>query len=162
MGTKKHILRTSDGNVEIECIKGDPLSEDCPRCNEEIQQGIEKWLKLHEKYCLYCDESPKCFICLKKECEDWGADEHFIETYGTNRGCSRFLLQQYCSDFKCKYGFLGWWMRDWEKRRKEVRKEAWRKILHARRKAERNKRRVKKNAKSGKTKNNTTKVKRPV
>jgi hypothetical protein len=81
-----------------------------------------------------CDEKPVCYLCLRKKCNDWCSDKQLIEDYGTLRGCSRLILNKYCSDFSCKHGFLGWWRPDWKKRRDEVRKSVLVKIKAAARK----------------------------
>lgn len=157
--SKIHRIETADGVVKIECTKSNPLSEDCPQCNKEKLGEIEAWIRAHEKFCLYCDEDPKCYLCLRKECEEWMKDKHFIEQHGSSRGCPHLALNVYCEDFVCKYGFDGWWIEGWRETRRRVRKKAWANILRNKQRAERLRRRKMKEAKNAKkpkkTKRNT-------
>ena len=128
-----HRIETADGVREVECTKSNPQGEDCQLCNRAKDKQIKEWLKLHDPYCIFCDEKPKCYQCLRKECDEWLKDKNFIEEFGTLRGCPNMILNLYCEKFVCKHRFVGWWNKDWKKRFNKVCEKAGKDIKLAKR-----------------------------
>lgn len=151
MANRQHIISDGDGNLIIECNSSDPSGEDCPQCRKEKEKEMKEWLETHEPFCLLCNEKPHCYICLKKNCEHWMADKRFAEEHGSARGCSKLVLNLYCSNFICKYRFLGWWATKWKSRFMEIRRPARMAIMRSRPKIKRKTKKKKVRVKNGKT-----------